>query len=89
MAEALVLRKAIIICMELALDSVTFKGESKVMVQAVNSSQPVFIEISYIVFDIQCLLRHRSARLVQFIYREANYTAHAIVKDKFCATPFE
>lgn len=56
MAEALTLRWAMIICMELTLDSVTFEGDSQVTVQAVNSLLSIFIEISPIVFGMQYML---------------------------------
>lgn len=76
MAEGMALRKAMLICANMAFNKRIFEGDYQILINSVNSKAACYSELQPIILDIQTLLRSQLDWQVSFIFREANTTAH-------------
>lgn len=80
LANALVLRKAIFLCMELEIPTMIFEEDCLRVVKATNDAEESNGETNSIIYDLQILMRAHPAWQVQFVHQEANNVAHIMAK---------
>lgn len=79
-AEALVLRKAMFICAELGLHSMTFEGDCQSVINMINSISSPSSFVTSIIVDIHQLLLNFPYWYVVFSHRETKMVAHHLAK---------
>lgn len=78
--EALALRRAMSICNDSGLNQIEFEGDFQYLVQLVKSREEGPSELRPIMFNIQELLKQHTRWRIQFVYRDANKSAHNLAK---------
>ncbi|XP_042976308.1 uncharacterized protein LOC122307474 [Carya illinoinensis] len=85
-AEALALRRAAILSVEMSFSSVILEGDSQLIVNAVNSDKEIWAEYGNIIEDVRKVLLERPNWGVKFVYRESNGITHKLAKLAFTFT---
>lgn len=80
MAEALALRKAMVLCWELQFHTALFEGDCLQLISEAISSKILGNEIHPIIYDIRTFLKQAPGWSTQFCCREANRATHLLAK---------
>lgn len=78
--EALASRRAMFICNDSGLNQIEFEGDFQYLVRLVKSREEGPSKLRPIMFDIQELLKQHTRWRIQFVYRDANKSAHNLAK---------
>ncbi|CAL1358509.1 unnamed protein product [Linum trigynum] len=87
MVELLVLRDAIIWCMEQGLSEVRFEGDAKVVIDKINQANTRDSRLGVVLEEIGHYFRIQSGFSVRFVGRENNRVAHLVARKALSLFP--
>ncbi|CAL1404945.1 unnamed protein product [Linum trigynum] len=86
-AELLVLREAVVWCLELGFFNVSFEGDAKVIIDKINSADTRDNRLGAVLVEIVQYFRAHTGFSIRFVGREHNRVAHVVARKALSLYP--